>query len=73
MHSLYYPQVGGPLPVTPEPSRRRSLSGRRPGITGAGGRGVTPRVVAMLPGPPGAAGCRWLRTHHSSRLPTRYG
>jgi hypothetical protein len=49
---------------------QKSLSGGRPGVTG--GRGVTPRGVAALPGPPGAAGCRWLRTHHSFRLrPTR--
>jgi hypothetical protein len=33
--------------------RRRSLFGRRPGVTG--GRRVTPRSVAAPPGPPGAA------------------
>jgi hypothetical protein len=47
------------------------LSGQRPGVTG--GRGVTPRGIAEPPGPPGAVGCRWLRTHHSCRLPARYG
>jgi hypothetical protein len=34
-------------------------------------------IIYFCPGhhtePPGAAGCRWLRTHHSSRLPARYG
>jgi hypothetical protein len=59
------------FPANRAPSgRRRSLYSRRPVVTG--GRGVTPRGVAVPPGPPGEAGCLWLRTHHSSRLPARY-
>jgi hypothetical protein len=60
------------VPANRAPSGwRRSLSGKRPGVTG--GRWVTLRSVAAPPRPPGSAGCRWLRTHHSSRLPARYG
>jgi hypothetical protein len=64
-HALSHPANRAPS------GRRRSLSGKRPGETG--GPGVTPRGVAAPPGPPSAIGCRWLGTHHSSRLLVRNG